>query len=335
MFSRVSAIIITLGIILFAGWMTLRRDDIPFGQLEAIYANKESHYLALDETTRIHFRDVGPRDAPAIVLIHGFAASLHTWQAWTEDLRKDYRVISLDLPGHGLSNCIDNSTIGTGQFVDVISRITRALRVERFSLAGNSMGGAAAWSFALSEPERLDSLILVDSAGWLRQEGDPDGRPLIFQLLRVELARQIMKDLDLSGLIRSGLRDSFADPALVDEAMVERYSALARAPCHRDALLALSASQEARAVASAEKLGRISVPTLILHGEQDNLIPVSHARAFADAIPGSELIIYPDTGHLPQEEKAARSVADLRDFLSRRSGPPAPGMSASGGMSAN
>ncbi len=329
MFSRFSAIVITLGIILFAGWVTLHREDIPFEQLEAIYADKESRYLAIDEQTRIHFRDVGPRNAPAIVLLHGFSASLHTWDMWTEDLRQDYRVISLDLPGHGLSNCIDNSTIGTAQFVDVISRLTRALRVERFSLAGSSMGGAAAWTFALAEPERLESLILVDSAGWPRSGEEAGSRPLVFRLLQVGLARQLMKDLDMSALIRSGLEDSFADPAFVTDEMVERYAALARAPCHRDALLALSAGQPMRASATPEKLRAISVPALILHGEQDNVVPVSHAREFAAAIPGAELIIYPTAGHLPQEENALQSITDLRDFLARRVHP-APETAASG-----
>jgi pimeloyl-ACP methyl ester carboxylesterase len=318
MFSRLSAIVITLGIILFAGWITLHRPDIPFEQLESIYANKESRYLAIDEQTRIHFRDVGPRDAPAIVLVHGFSASLHTWDMWTEDLKRDYRIISLDLPGHGLSNCIDNSSIGTSQFVDVISRLTRALQVEKFSLAGSSMGGAAAWNFALTAPERLDSLILVDSAGWPQQNEEAGNRPLIFSLLQIGLARQLMKDLDLTALIRSGLEDSFADPALVTDEMVERYAALARAPCHRDALLALSAGQPMRATASPEQLSAITVPALVMHGERDNLVPVSHARDFAAAIPGAELIIYPAAGHLPQEENARQSVADLRDFLARR-----------------
>ena len=98
--------------------------------------------------------------------------------------------------------------------------------------------------------------------------------------------------------------------------MVYRYTALARAPCHRDALMALTSGGKGRIWATKETLSDIKTPTLILHGEQDNLIPVAAARKFADAIPGAELVIYPDAGHLPQEELAEESAEDLRSFLS-------------------
>lgn len=318
MFTRFLAVLITLGVILFAGWMTLRRDDISYDRLEKIYASADSRYLALGEDVRIHFRDLGPRDAPVIVLVHGFSASLHTWEPWVTDLRRDHRVISLDLPGHGLSRCIDNDEIGMAQFVDVIDRLTRALKVERFTLIGNSMGGAAAWNYALSHPDRLDALVLVDASGWPQTGEDGKGRPLVFRLLDIPLARAAMKDLDLSSLIRSGLQDSFADPAFVTDEMVDRYASLARAPCHREALLSLSAGRDSRSPATAERLSAIAAPTLVMHGAEDNLIPASHGERFAAAIPGAELKLYPDVGHLPQEEIAAQSVADLRAFLNAR-----------------
>lgn len=318
MFSRFLAVIITLGVILFAGWWSLKRDDIPYEQLETIYASADSRYLALDEDTRIHFRDVGPRDAPVIVLVHGFSASLHTWEPWVADLKRDYRVISLDLPGHGLSRCIDNDKIGTDQFVEVIDRVTEAVKVQRFTLAGNSMGGSAAWNYALTHPEKLEGLVLVDAAGWPRSETEGDDRPFIFRLLEIGIARKLVKDLDMSSLIRPGLEDSFADPSFVTDAMVDRYASLSRAPCHREALLALSAGRGSRAQASTERLAAITVPTLVMHGEQDKVIPASHGEQFAAAIPGADLKLYPDVGHLPQEEIAAQSVADLRAFLASR-----------------
>lgn len=318
MLSRFLAVVITLGVILFAGWWSLKRDDIPYEQLETIYASSDSRYLALDDEKRIHFRDVGPREAPTVILVHGFSASLHTWEPWVADLKRDYRVITLDLPGHGLSRCLDNDEIGTDQFVDVIDRVANALKVDRFTLAGNSMGGGAAWNYALAHPARLEGLVLVDAAGWPRAAEETDSRPFVFRLLEIGIARKLIKDLDMSSLIRPGLEDSFADPAFVTDAMVDRYASLARAPCHREALLALSAGRGTRAEASPERLSAIAVPTLVMHGEKDNVIPASHGEQFAAAIPGAELKLYPDVGHLPQEEIAAQSVADLRAFLTSR-----------------
>lgn len=315
MLSRTLAVVVTLGVILFAGWMTLRRDNIPYEQLETIYASSDSRYLALGDEMRVHFQDVGPREAPVIVLVHGFAASLHTWEAWTADLSRDHRVISLDLPGHGLSRCVNNDEIGTAQFVDVIDQLMRALKVDRFTLAGSSMGGSAAWNYALEHPEKVDRLVLVAASGWPPTDEESQKSPLAFRLLSIGPLRNLIKDLDLSPLVRSALEDSFTDRAYVTDEMVERYATLGRAPCHRDALLTLSAGQNRGEPANRERLSGITVPTLILHGELDTVVPAAHGEKFAQTLPNAQLKLYPEIGHLPQEEFAAGSLADLRAFL--------------------
>lgn len=316
MFRGLIAIVVTLAIILGAGWFVMKRDDIGYDRLESMYASKASRFMPMGEDSRIHYRDVGPRDAPVLVLVHGFSASLRTWEPWVKNLSKDYRVLTIDLPGHGLSRCLDVSATGIPQFVDVIDQVTHNLNVDQFTLVGNSMGGHTAWSYALAHPERLDGLVLVDASGWPKTGDEAESSPLVFKLLANPLARRVMKDIDMTGLIRSGLEDSFADPALVTDAMVERYGALSRAPCHREAILNLMTGRDDRSDASVEKLAAITAPTLILQGEKDNLVPATHAEKFHTAIAGSELKLYPDVGHLPQEEAASQSVADLRNFLS-------------------
>jgi len=318
MFRGLLAIVVTLAIILGAGWFVMKRPDIGYDRLESMYASNASRFMPMGEDSRIHYRDVGPRDAPVLVLVHGFSASLHTWEPWVTDLRKDYRVLTIDLPGHGLSRCLDVSETGIPQFVEVIDQFTRNLGVDRFTVIGNSMGGHTAWSYALAHPERLDGLVLVDASGWPKSGDEAESSPLVFKLLANPLARRVMKDIDMTGLIRSGLEDSFANPALVTDAMVERYSALSRAPCHREAILNLMIARDDRSNASPEKLAAITEPTLIMFGEKDNVVPAAHGEKFAAAIPGSELKLYPDVGHLPQEEAAAQSVSDLRQFLADR-----------------
>lgn len=315
MMSRLLVVLLTIVVILTAGWFMMRRPDISYTTLEAVYANADSRFLQSGEEQSFHFRDVGPRDAPVVVLVHGFSASLHTWESWARNLRQDYRVISLDLPGHGLSRCVNNEEIGIGQFVETIDKVTSSLGIERFTLVGSSMGGHTAWAYALAHPEKLDGLVLVDAAGWLDTPEEGESEPLVFKLLSNPVARNLMKDLDMSSLIRSGLEDSFFDKSLVTDEMVERYAALGRAPCHRDAIMELMSGATMRDLASKEKLAAITAPTLILHGEADNLVPVAHARKFADAIPNAALTLYPDVGHIPQEEIPAESVQDLRGFL--------------------
>ena len=316
MFRRFLVVLLTLGVILTAGFYMLKRPDISYNTLESVYSYNDSRYLKSGGETQIHFRDIGPRDAPVIVLVHGYAASMQTWDEWVKRLRRDYRVISLDLPGHGLSRCVDNDAIGIEQFVDTVDRVVTTVDVRNFTLVGSSMGGQTAWAYALEYPEKLDGLVLVDAAGWPDEKGEGDSDPLIFKLLRNGAARKLMKDLDLSALIRSGLEKGFADPTLVDDQMVERYSALSRAPCHREALLKLMSGATKRVPATKETLARIDVPTLVMQGEADNIIPAAHGRKFADAIPGAQLKLYPNVGHIPQEEISEASADDLKAFLS-------------------
>ncbi len=310
---RTLAVGLTIVAVLAAGWLALRRADIPYDTLETIYTVQDTQFMTLDDGLKVHFTDTGPQDRAAIVLVHGYSASLHTWDAWKTDLEMDYRVITLDLPGHGLSRSEDPSKAKIERFAEVVYEVTQDLGVERFTLAGNSMGGNTAWSYALAYPETLDGLILVAASGWPEEEGEGDDSPFIFTLLSNPIARAVMKDLDMTSFVRSGLQDSYTDQSFVTDELVDRYVALSRAPGHRETLLAIMAGD--RVEATAEALSAIQIPTLVMWGRDDNLVPVSGAQKFADAIQGSDLIVYENIGHLPQEEHAAQSIQDVRDFM--------------------
>lgn len=313
MLRRTLAVGLTIVAVLAAGWLALRRADIPYDTLETIYATPDTQFMTLDDGLKVHFTDTGPQNNPAIVLVHGFSASLHTWDAWKTDLEADYRVITLDLPGHGLSRADDPSLATIDRFVEVVFLVTQKLGVDRFTLAGNSMGGHTAWSYALEHPETLDGLILVAAAGWPDEEGDGDNSPFIFTLLGNPVTRALIRDLDTTSLTRSGLEGSYVDQSFVTDELVERYVALSRAPGHRATLLAIMSGD--RVEASAEALSVIDTPTLVMWGREDNLVPVSGAQKFADSIASAELLIYENIGHLPQEENAIQSIADVRSFM--------------------
>lgn len=315
MFKKLFGILFIFAAVLAVGWVSLKRADIPFSTLESAYANDASQFITLQNGLTVHVRDEGQIDGPTLVLVHGFSASLHTWDAWVRDLKSDHRVISLDLPGHGLTRAPDEYAIGMDQFVKTVDEVTDYLRAEQFTLVGSSMGGNTAWEFALANPDKLNALVLVAASGWPPEEGEEPSESLVFKLLGNKAARSIMKDLDMSMLIRGALRDSFVDQTFVTDEMVSRYASLSRAPGHRQAILDLTVNRGERRMATPDLMAGIDVPTLILHGDQDNLVPVSAARRFAESIPGAEIAIYPNVGHLPQEEIAAESLADLRSFL--------------------
>lgn len=311
-----TGIVVILAVLLTAGWLVLRRPDIPWPTLQAKYSNAASRYMDLPGGVKVHYRDQGRRDGPVIVMVHGFSASLHTWEPWVQRLGSQYRIITLDLPGHGLTSAPEAFTLTRSGFVDVVDQVTTKLGVTRFVLIGNSMGGGVAWNYALAHPDRLQGLVLVDAAGWPQQRADGREGPFIFKVLRNPVGRFLIKDLDVSGMTRAGLRNAFEPtPDMVDDAMVARYVEMARAPGHRDIIMGLMSGYDPADAATPDKLGRIAVPTLVMHGDTDRLIPVGDAKRFGSAIPGATVIVYPRVGHVPMEQIPDRSAADLDGWL--------------------
>ena len=307
----VAGLLVAVLALLVIAFVALQRPDIPFTTLEAKYASPASRFMDLPGGLHVHYRDQGNPKGPPIVLVHGFSASLHTWEPWVARLGGDYRVVSLDLPGHGLTRAPSSYQMSGGHFADVIDAVAQQLRLGPYVVVGNSMGGGAAWATALRYPSHLRGLVLVDSVGLPGGER-AKGSPLIFKILANPVGRALIKNLDTRSLAESGLRDAYVDKALVTPALVDRYVELSRAPGHRDILLN---RQGQGAPVTARAFQAIHTPTLVMHGEKDALIPVASGRALAAAIPGARLITYPGVGHVPMEQIPDRSAQDLRAFL--------------------
>ena len=315
-----------IGLVVIAvavGYFALRRPDISYQALAARYESPASRYMDLPGEIHMHYRDEGaaqPEGAPipTILLIHGYSASLHTWAPWVERLKQnDYRIISLDLPGHGLTSAPAGYRASIPAYVEAVRAFTQAMHLTRFAVAGNSMGGNVAWEYALAHPEQIDALILVDSAGWPHPEDNAAEDAPMMRLLENPAIGPVLRNLDNTRLFRQGLRASFANADLADEAMITRYVELSRAPGHRNILLQLRTGYSGRRVASNETLAAIATPTLILWGAQDHLIPVADAEKFHNAIAGSEVIVYDGAGHILQEEKADDTAMAVHEFLYR------------------
>jgi pimeloyl-ACP methyl ester carboxylesterase len=285
--------------------------DIPYETLEARYASPASRYADLPGGLRVHYRDEGPRDAPPVVLIHGFSASLHAWEPWRARLGDRYRIVTLDLPGHGLTRAPDDYAPATERSVAVVDAVTGQLGLQRFVIGGNSMGGGVAWAYTLAHPDKVRGLVLVNAAGWpAPREGGPP--PLVFRLLGNPVGRAVLRNADPAMMARDGLEKAYGDERLVTPDVLNRYVDLARAPGHRAILTNRGA---ARGPVTPQTFAAIRAPTLILAGEKDEVIPVASQRGFAGAIPGAKLIVYPDGGHVPMEQLADRTAADLDAFL--------------------
>jgi pimeloyl-ACP methyl ester carboxylesterase len=296
---------------LLGAWAWLRGPDIPYAELEARYQRPDSAYVDLPAGLRVHYRVAGDPQKPVIVLLHGYGDAFTSWDGWLPVLATEYRVYALDLPGHGLTRAPEGYVLSSSGYVDVLEAFAAKLGLAQFAVAGNSMGGRVAWNYALAHGERLTALVLVDAAGW--PTAPPKELPLAFRILQYRLGRWFLAHIDNRPLIEAGLKQDVHDPAVITTEFIDRWAALQRAPGHRAILM--SAVPTSFASADATRLGTLKVPTLVLHGESDTLIPLESGRKFAAAIPGARLITYPDVGHLPQVEIPARSASDVATFL--------------------
>lgn len=315
LFGGLLAIIGLVALAAVAGYFVLKRDDIPYETLAARYESAASRYVDLPSGVRMHYRDQGQANGPPLLLIHGFSASLQTWEPWVQRLGDEYRVITLDLPGHGLTRAPAGYQASIEAFRDEVHEFARTQNLAHFALAGSSMGGNVAWEYALAHPDQIDALVLVGASGWPEDREGLDQDPPIFKLLRNPVLGPLLRDLDNTQLARGGLEASFYEASLVDDAMVDRYVQMSRAPGHRDILLQMTLGFRERQYASSERLSALRMPVLILHGDTDRLVPPEHGQQFHHAIAGSQLIVFERTGHIPQEERADMSADAVREFL--------------------
>jgi pimeloyl-ACP methyl ester carboxylesterase len=293
-----------------AAFVAWRVPDQPVSALQAKWAPPPSQFIAV-RGMQLHLRDEGPRDDPMpIVLLHGTGASLHTWDGWTRELERERRVIRFDLPGFGLTGPSPDGVYTIESYVDTVLAVADALHLQRFVLAGNSLGGYVAWATAVLHPERVDRLILVDTAGYPFQS---QSVPLAFRIARTPILNRLMRDVLPRTIVASSLRDVYGDPSRVTPDLVDRYFDLATRAGNRAALVARFDQTQPGSL--AERVHEIQVPTLILWGDKDRLIPLEFGERFARDIPDSQLVVFEALGHVPHEEDPARTVAAVLPFI--------------------
>ena len=263
----------------------------------------------------VHLRDEGPRDdLEPIVLIHGTSASLHTWEGWAIALKSQRRVISFDLPGFGLTGPFTGSYRPDDYHGDTLARfvidLLDHLQVQRAVLAGNSLGGEVAWRVASLAPARVERLVLVDASGY---DVEPLEWPVGFRLARTPVVSALSEWFLLRGLVDESVRSVYGDPAKVTPALVDRYFELTLREGNRHALR--ERMQQLDAGRDVGRLASLKVPTLLIWGGRDRLIPPAVGERVRDDSPGSRLVVFPELGHVPQEEDPQRTAEAVKEFL--------------------
>lgn len=260
--------------------------------------------------TPVRYADLG--EGPPIVFVHGLGGS---WQNWLENMPRmaelGYRAIALDLPGFGASP-MPPWEISISRYGEVLGELCKALELPPCVLVGSSLGGFVAAEVAVGEPEWVDRLVLVSAAGIshasMRRE------PVLAGARLTALANPLLFRLDLTAMRRPGLRKlAFAGvmrhpERLRRELLVEYLAPALGAPGFIPATGALVGYD------LLDRLGRIRVPTLVVWGRDDLIVPARDAAGFVGRIPDSRLVVFGDCGHVPMTERPVRFNRLLAEF---------------------
>jgi pimeloyl-ACP methyl ester carboxylesterase len=298
-----------LALLLVGAFFYVREHDIPRATLEKRYADTSSRFVMLRDGTRAHVRDQGLREGPPLVLVHGSNASSLTWQPWVKQLGDAFRIITLDMPGHGLTGAVPGGDYSHETMVKFLAEVTNVLGLTKFALGGSSMGGRTAAGFCEDYPELVTHLILVDASG-LPFEGPPAS--LAFRIANIPILNRVLLYITPRSLVINGLNEAISEKDIINDEMIDSYWDFVRMEGTRAALLS---RLNTRNKPIKDRLGDIKIPTLILWGEEDRVVPLDVGREFHRLIQGSKLIVFPKTGHIPQEETPHESAAAVRAFL--------------------
>jgi pimeloyl-ACP methyl ester carboxylesterase len=314
-------IVRSVGVLLMLTALAVALSRAPDRSVQSLVANwapAPSDFVDVKGQT-VHVRDQGLKSDPLpIVLIHGTGASLHTWEGWVRALKGQRRVITLDLPGFGLTGPYSPTFTGNyphdtyqgDAFAKFVLDTLDVMKVGRFVIGGNSLGGEVAWRTAYLAPERVGALILVDAVG---PRFTPKLVPLGFKVARVPVIGRISEWLLPRSMVAQSLAEVYGDPKKITPELVDRYFELTLREGNRRAMgirLQHLVSGE-----NAERIATLKLPTLILWGGKDQLIPPETAKVFQQQIVGSQLQVFDELGHVPHEEDAAQTVLPVMKFL--------------------
>jgi len=300
------SVLLLSALLLTAAVYGLWTPDIPRAELQQRYGVPGQQVMAVDGL-HIHYQDSGPPEAPALLLLHGFGSSLQTWNAWAPELATQYRVIRLDLPGFGLTGASPTRDYSEARDVATLTQVMDRLGVTRLAVVGHSLGGKMAWSLAAAQPARVQALVLMAPDGYAppaQWGSQPYAMPSVMGVMKYSLPKP---------LVRQAVSAAFSDPQWLTEPLVDRYHAMLRAPGVRAAIL--DRGDQTFYANPIARLQKITAPTLLLWGEDDRMIPSSHAASYAQVLPQSQTVVLPHLGHVLQEEQPALGLAQVRAFL--------------------
>jgi len=305
------AIAVILGIVLLF-YSMIKLDirypsDISKESIEAKYLLESSDFIEIDGVN-IHFAIDG--SGPDLLLLHANYANLIDWNPWVNLLKDHYRVIRIDIPGHGLTAADPSNDYSMQRTIFLLEGFLNAFEVQKLSIAGASLGGTIGLHYTRRNPEKVENLILVSPGALnprIRGRNEPVKLPKAFEIIAYFTPRLITESL---------LRGGFGDPENVTEELIDRWYDLLLREGQRDAQIARVNQYVSGDI--DQVLSEVRAPALIMWGKKNNVVPVDLAYEMKDMMKNSlriEMIIYESGGHQLVQELGIQTGKDALEYL--------------------
>ena len=294
--------------------------DIPKESVIAKHAKGASEFIELKDGSLIHVRDEGNKNGNTLVLIHGSNGSLFNFESMNKFLINDFRVVSLDLPAHGLTGPVNSNNYSFDGFIRVINEVLEIKKINQFFLAGHSMGGRVVWNYTIDYPEKVSGLIIIGSLFLANEkeyrEFQSDNKPpIVFKLFEIPFFRMLLGYITPRIMVSQVAKQMVYDQTIMTDELIDQFHDIILLEGSREAMGYVIVNTDKNIVADPKLLQEINVPTTILHGEEDNVIDVKYNKHFLENIPDINLISYSKVGHMPPMEIPEVLANDIKKFI--------------------
>ena len=271
----------------------------------------------LPDGFNMNYRVVGNPDGETLLLVHGGGASMGDWGPWIDNLGERYKVITVDMPNHGLSDPLPADKVNTVEFSKKIESFVDTLGLNDFAIAGHSFGGETVLHYVTRNPARIKGLILVASGGYQPEMPEDGPERDLLELSESPLATRLMSYYGTRTGVAESLPTYFYDKSAITDDFVDRIFSLMRYEKNRGSMIHMivNAAKDYKVVNGIQT---IQIPTLVLWGDKDGVAVPEHGHRFDQDIPDSTLKMYPDIGHMIMQEATEQSLRDVNEFLEKQ-----------------
>ena len=286
--------------------------DLPRSQVADKYSNHNSMFITLENGSTVHIRDEGNPDGEVLILLHGFGMSLHVWEKWVAELGNTYRLVSFDWPGHGLSTPVRDDDYSRNSMTSYLTNVLDWMNIDKFVLVGHAMGGGIAMNYIVDNPKKVQALVLIGASGLKIDRSDE--APRVMKLTKYPGMSTALRYITPYETLKNTVIRTYGSESFVNKELVDRYYELMVNSTNREIYIKQIKQMSLDEPLDAH-IGRLNHPTLLIWGEEDEIVGLKYAKRLRSIILSARLVSYQGVGHLPMDVLPKVTAKDLTNFL--------------------